>query len=99
MLKSTSFPLTVPNFTSKAGLDFSLQLLQFYSCTQFENFCLLILLNCEGTSLTEFTTMCPKEEQDGDNLIVKDNCFIIEIFDKFSCSGIRRGCLSYLNEA
>ena len=29
-----------------------------------------------------FTTMCPKEQQTSDNLIVKDNCFIIEIFDK-----------------
>ena len=26
--------------------------------------------------------MCPKEQQTSDNLIVKDNCFIIEIFDK-----------------
>ena len=31
-----------------------------------------------------FTTMCPKEQQISDNLIVKDYCFIIEIFDKFS---------------
>ena len=29
-----------------------------------------------------FTTMCPKEQQTSDNLIVKDCCFIIEIFDK-----------------
>ena len=29
-----------------------------------------------------FTTMCPKEQQTSDNLIVKDYCFIIEIFDK-----------------
>ena len=29
-----------------------------------------------------FTTMCPKEQQTIDNLIVKDYCFIIEIFDK-----------------
>ena len=29
-----------------------------------------------------FTTMCPKEQQTSDNLIVNDNCFIIEIFDK-----------------
>ena len=28
-----------------------------------------------------------KEQQTSDNLIVKDNCFIIEIFDKFSFSG------------
>ena len=26
--------------------------------------------------------MCPKEQQTIDNLTVKDNCFIIEIFDK-----------------
>ena len=39
-------------------------------------------------------------------LVLKDHfsaslktCFIIEIFDKFSCSGILRGCLSHLNEA
>ena len=29
----------------------------------------------------------------------KDYCFITEIFDKFSFSGILRGCLSHLNEA
>ena len=46
-----------------------------------------------------FTTMCPKEQQTSDNLIVKDNCFIIEIFDKFSFSGVLRGCLSHVNEA
>ena len=44
------------------------------------------------------TTMCPKEQQNSDNLIVKDNFFIMEIFDKFSFSGIFRGCLSHLNE-
>ena len=38
-----------------------------------------------------FTTMCPKEQQTLVNLIVKDCCFIIEIFDKFSFSGILRG--------
>ena len=37
--------------------------------------------------------MCPKEQQTSDNLIVKDYCFIIEIFDKFSFSGILRRCL------
>ena len=26
--------------------------------------------------------MCPKEQQTSDNLIVKDHCFIIDIFDK-----------------
>ena len=46
-----------------------------------------------------FTTMRPKEQQTSDNLIVKDKCFIIEIFDKLSFSGILRGCLSHLNEA
>ena len=46
-----------------------------------------------------FPTMCPKEQQTSDNLIVKDNCFIIEIFHKCSISGIRRECLSHLNEA
>ena len=35
-----------------------------------------------------FTIICPKEQQTSDNLIVKGNCFIIEIFDKFSFSGI-----------
>ena len=43
-----------------------------------------------------FTTICPEEQ---DNLIVKDNCFVIEIFDKFSVSGILRRCLNHLNEA
>ena len=46
-----------------------------------------------------FTTMFPKEQQTSDNLAVKDSSFIIEIFDKFSFSGILRGCLSHLNEA
>ena len=55
--------------------------------------------NCEAASLTVFTTMCPKEQQTNDNLIVKDNCFIIEIFDKCSFSGILSECLSHLNEA
>ena len=40
-----------------------------------------------------FTTMCPKEQQASDNLIVKENCVITEIFDKCSFSGILRGCL------
>ena len=46
-----------------------------------------------------FTAVCPEEQQINDNLIVKDYCFIIEIFDKFSFSGILRGSLSHLNEA
>ena len=33
-----------------------------------------------------FTIMFPKEQQTSDNLNVKDYCFIIEIFDKFSFS-------------
>ena len=60
---------------------------------------LLIFINCEAASLTVFTTMGPKEQQTSGNLIVKDYCFIIEIFDKFSFSGILRGCLSQLTEA
>ena len=43
-----------------------------------------------------FTIMCPKEQQTSDNLIVKDNCFIIEIFYKCSFSGILRECSSHL---
>ena len=58
---------------------------------------LLILLNCEAEILTVFTAMCPKKQQTSDDLIVKDNCFIIEISDKCSFSGILRGCVSHLN--
>ena len=43
-----------------------------------------------------FTTMCPEEQQASNNPIVKDYCFIIEIFDKFSFSGILRGCLRHI---
>ena len=46
-----------------------------------------------------FTTMGLKEQQTTDNLIVKDCCFITEKIDKFDFSGIRRGCLSHLNES
>ena len=35
-----------------------------------------------------FTTMCLKEQQTSDNLIVEDYCFISEIFDKFSFNGV-----------
>ena len=87
MLKSMSFSLTVPNRTSNGGIYFSLKSPECYSCIQFEirkKVGLLILLNCEAASLTVFTTTCPKEQQTTDNLIVKDNCFIIEIFHKFS---------------
>ena len=34
--------------------------------------------------------MCPKEQQTNDNLIVKDYCFIIEIFDKGPVELIKR---------
>ena len=37
-----------------------------------------------------FTTICSKEQQTSDDLIVKDYCFFIEIFDKFSFSGIHK---------
>ena len=97
MSKSMSFPLTVRNRTSHLGKDFSLQSLEFYSCIQFEirkKIGLLIFLICEAASLTVFTTMPLKEQQTSDNLIVKDYCFITEIFDKFSFSGILRECLS-----
>ena len=42
-----------------------------------------------------FTTMCPKEQQTSDNLIVKDYCFIIEIFDKGSVKLIKRVEIAY----
>ena len=42
---------------------------------------------------------CGAGEQAGDNLIVKDCCFIIEIFDEFRFSVILRGFLSHLNKA
>ena len=38
-----------------------------------------------------FTTMCPDEQQTSDNLIVKNYCFIIEIFDTLSFSCILLG--------
>ena len=82
-----SFRPTEPNRTSNLEKDFSLQSLEFYSCIKFEikkKIGLLILLNCEAASLTVFTTMCPKEQQTSDNLVVKDYCFITEIFDKCS---------------
>ena len=60
---------------------------------------LLSLRNCEAANLTVFTTMCSEEQQSSDNQIVKDYSFIIKIFDKFSFSGILRGCLSHLNKA
>ena len=44
-----------------------------------------------------FTTMGPEEQQTSDNLIVKEYCFIIEIFDKVSFSGILRMCSESFN--
>ena len=38
-------------------------------------------------------TICPEEQHTSDNLIVKEDCFIIEIFDKFSFIGIFRAGL------
>ena len=49
--------------------------------------------------LAILTTFMETRQQTSDNLIVKDYCFIIEIFEKFSFSGILRGYLSHLNEA
>ena len=72
MLKSTSFPLTVPNRTSNFGEDFSLQSPEFYSCIQFEirkSLGLLILLNCEATRMTVSTTMYHQKLQTSDNLL------------------------------
>ena len=46
-----------------------------------------------------FTAMYPKKHQTSDNQIVKITVLSFEIFDKFSFSGILRGCLSHLNEA
>ena len=99
MLKSISFPFTILNRISDSGLDFSLQSPEFYSCIQFEIRKKIGLLNCEAASLTVFTTMCPKEQQTSDNLIVIDDCFIIEIFDECSFGGILRKYLCHLNEA
>ena len=39
--------------------------------------------------------MCPKEQQASDNLIVKDYCFIIEIFDKGAVKLIHRVKIAY----
>ena len=92
-----SSPLTVSNPTSNDGIDFSLQPSEFYSCIQLE-----IRkdwpVGFEAASLKLFTSICHEEQQTSDNLIVKDNCFIIEIFDKFSFCGILRGCVSHSNE-
>ena len=71
MLKSTSFPLTIPNCTSNLEKALSLQPIEFYSCIQFEI-----------RAASVYNQGCPKEQQTSDNLIVKDYCFIIEIFDK-----------------
>ena len=77
MVKSMSFP-------SNGGLDFLCSHLSFtaaYSLKSEKDSPVDFLLNCEAAILTVFTTMCPKEQQTSDNLIVKDNCFIIKIFD------------------
>ena len=63
MLKSMSFPLTVPNRTSNGGLDFALQSPEFYRSIQFE---------IRKIGLLLLPTMCHKEQQTSDNLIVKD---------------------------
>ena len=103
MLKGTSFSLTVTSRTLNLGKDFSLQSLEFHSCMHAvwnqKKIGLLILFDCEAASLTVFTTMWLKEQKTSDNLIVKNYCFITEIFNKSSFSGIFRGCLSHLNEA
>ena len=85
----------------KLGERFSLQSLELHTVSNQKKIGLLILLNCEATSLTVFTTMCLKEQQTSNNLIVKDYfyCFITGIFDKFGFSDVLRGCLSRLNEA
>ena len=82
----------VPQAWGKIFLYSHLSFTAAYSLKS-ERIGLLILLNCEAASLTVFTAMCPKEQQ------TSDNCFITEIFEKFSFSGILRGCLSHLNEA
>ena len=46
--------------------------LQLHTVWNQKKIALLILLNCEAASLTVFTTMCPKEQQTSENLIVKD---------------------------
>ena len=101
MLKNISFPLTTST-TSYLNLGerfFSTVtwVLQLHTVWNQIKIGMLILLNCEPASLTVFTTMCPKEQQTSDNLIVKDDYFIIEIFDKFNFSGILRGCLRHFN--
>ena len=92
MLKSMSFSPTVPEARPQTwGKIFLCSHLSFTAAHSLksEKIGLLILLNCEATSLTVFTTMCSKEQQTSDNLIVK----------KFSFSGILRSCSSHLNEA
>ena len=86
--------LNEPNRTSNVGIDFLYSYLNFtaaYSLKS-EKIGMLNLLNCDAASLTVFTAMCPEKQQTCDK-IVKDNCFIIEIFDKFSFSGILMRCL------
>ena len=91
MLKSMSFPLSWGKIFLCSQLNFTAA----YSLKSEKDWPVarpVELLNCEVTSLTVFTTMCPTDQQTSDNLILKDNRFIIEIFD-FSFSGILRVCL------
>ena len=100
MLKSMSFPLTVPTRTSNLGKIFLYSNLSFtvaYGLKSEKYWPVDFAKLWSG--LTVFATMRPKVQQTSDNLIVKDSCFIIEIFDKCSFSGILRGCLTHLNEA
>ena len=78
-----SFPLTVPNRTSKGGLDFSLQSSEFYRVAY-------SLKSEKDFAKLYPATMCPEDQQTSDNLIVKDNCFIIEILAKCSLVPIGR---------
>ena len=98
MLKSMSFLLTVP-YLKRRDRFFSAVTWVLHSAYS---------LNSEKDWPVDFaelkpwvwlfTTMCPKEQQTSDSLIGKDNCFIFELFDKFSFSGILRGRLSHSNE-
>ena len=94
MLKNVGFSLTVPRPTSIWGKIFLYSHLSFtvaYSSKSEKDWPVdFAMIDCEPASLTVFTTMCPKEQQTRDNLIVKDHCFIIEIFDKGPVQLIKR---------
>ena len=49
---------------------------------------LLILLNCEAASLTVFTTMCPKEQQTSNNLIVLSLKYLINLASVISLGDV-----------